>query len=112
MPGAREIRTNTPSRNARPGGAGARLARRAAPGALLILAFLAAALTPCPPRVPITIAHVSHPMACHEQPAETFLTAPCACGCEAHAPIAGGSARLGAVLPSNPPGLAPRLLAE
>jgi hypothetical protein len=64
----------------------------------LIVAFLVAALAPCPPRVPVVAVHADHGQGCHEPEATTFLTEPCPCGCTEHAPIAGASARLGVAL--------------
>jgi len=95
-------------------------------GAVLIIAFLAASLAPCPPRARAQAAHAAHASRdsradpaslshhaeeCHVRTAQVFLTAPCPCGCAEHLPIAGSSARLGVALPSVAPGLAPRLVA-
>lgn len=81
-------------------------------GALLILAFLTVSLAPCPPRT--AASHEDH--ASHEPAAEhgegcamhasaESVQAPCPCGCGERAPAARASARLGAALPSAPPGL-------
>lgn len=94
--------------------AGAWIARDAAAcvGCALIVAFLVAAFAPCPPRLPAVAVHADHGQACHEPADATFLTEPCPCGCTAHAPIAGASARLGVALLSAAPDLAPRLVVE
>jgi hypothetical protein len=96
-------------------------------GAVLIVAFLAASLAPCPLPIHAEAAHASHmsrdshavPASlahhveeCHVQRGAAFLTAPCPCGCAEHLPIAGSSARLGVALLSVAPGLAPRLVAS
>ena len=81
-------------------------------GCALVVAFLGAALAPCPPRAPTVAVHADHPQACHEQTSETFLSEPCPCGCEEHAPMAGASLRLGVALLVAAPDLAPRPLAK
>ena len=81
-------------------------------GAALILSFLTVSLTPCPPSTSMDFAPIaaSEPD-CHTPPGSMVLTAmvltaPCPCGCEAHPPVAGSSARLGAALLSEAPQLA------
>jgi hypothetical protein len=75
----------------------------------LLVAFLTAALAPCPARVEVGDARARPARASpgsadavhtHDaDAAEVALVAACPCGCE-RAPVAGASARLGAALPS------------
>ena len=78
---------------------------------LLSAAFLAAALSPCPPRAGAAHAgaaeHASameHPEGCQMHEASESVSPACPCGCGERAPIAGSSARLGVALPSTAPG--------
>ena len=84
---------------------------RALLSALLSTAFLAAALSPCPPRAGAEHAaateHASameHPEGCPMQEASASVTPACPCGCGERAPLAGSSARLGVALPSTAAG--------
>jgi hypothetical protein len=89
--------------------------RAVGPAACLLVAFLTAALAPCPPRVetgqspghpaPLWSAAGDEAAPGDGQSAEAELVAACPCGCD-HAPLAGSSARLGVALPSTAPALA------
>jgi hypothetical protein len=77
---------------------------------LLSAAFLAAALSPCPPRAGAEHAgaaeHASameHPAGCEMHEAAASVSPACPCGCGERAPLAGSSARLGVALPSTAP---------
>jgi hypothetical protein len=88
--------------------------RTAGIAAALIVAFLTVALAPCPAPVEVSEgqaqgAHASngsaaaagtvHGHSTDADAAEVALVPACPCGCE-RVPVAGGSARLGAALPS------------
>ena len=74
---------------------------------LLSAAFLAAALSPCPPRAgaehPGAASTLEHPAGCERHEAAASVSPACPCGCGERAPLAGSSARLGVALPSTAP---------
>jgi hypothetical protein len=71
---------------------------------LLSAAFLAAALSPCPPRAGAEHASaMEHPAGCEMHEAAASVSPACPCGCGERAPLAGSSARLGVALPSTAP---------
>jgi hypothetical protein len=77
--------------------------------ALLSTAFLAAALSPCPPSAggaqhAGAVEHagaMEHPQGCPMHEATASVSPACPCGCGERAPLAGSSARLGVALPST-----------